>query len=137
MLKKIFFATNSIKIGWLAAIMGLLITIILTLLIWFLNNRRLKLQELVEIRTAELMAIQRHRSSELESLVKLRTEELRASEQLLSATFRSIGDGVIQVNENEIVTGMNTAAEQLTGWGQRYRCRTSIDNNIQTGQRTH
>lgn len=38
------------------------------------------------------------------------------SETRLSATLRSIGDGVISTDAAGIVTSLNTAAEHLTGW---------------------
>lgn len=40
----------------------------------------------------------------------------RASEELMIATLRSIGDGVIACDKNGIVTLLNKAAESLTGW---------------------
>jgi len=47
---------------------------------------------------------------------------LRASEELLSATLRSIGDGVIACNAQGNVISLNTVAEKLTGWsgGEAY-----------------
>ncbi len=46
-----------------------------------------------------------------------RTEtKLRASEQHLSATLRSIGDGVITCDRGGRVTSLNRVAEALTGW---------------------
>ena len=40
----------------------------------------------------------------------------RASEELMIATLRSIGDGVIACDKNGAVTLLNKAAETLTGW---------------------
>lgn len=40
----------------------------------------------------------------------------KESEELLSATLRSIGDGVISCNAAGQVVNLNTAAEKLTGW---------------------
>lgn len=46
-----------------------------------------------------------------------RTEKaFQESEKRLSATLRSIGDGVISTDVAGNVTGMNMAAEMLTGW---------------------
>ncbi len=42
--------------------------------------------------------------------------KLRLREEELSATLRSIGDGVIATDDGGKVTRMNTVAEQLTGW---------------------
>lgn len=44
--------------------------------------------------------------------------ELAASEERLSITLHSIGDGLIATDANERVTLMNPVAERLTGWSQ-------------------
>ncbi|MCX5849314.1 MAG: PAS domain S-box protein [Deltaproteobacteria bacterium] len=43
-------------------------------------------------------------------------DELRMSEEYLSATLRSIGDGVITCDAGGNIINLNTAAEKLTGW---------------------
>jgi diguanylate cyclase (GGDEF)-like protein/PAS domain S-box-containing protein len=43
-------------------------------------------------------------------------ESLQKSEQRLSATLRSIGDGVITCDTEGNIINLNTAAEALTGW---------------------
>ena len=46
----------------------------------------------------------------------LSSEALQKSEQFLSATLRSIGDGVISCDTSGKVAGLNVVAERLTGW---------------------
>lgn len=47
-----------------------------------------------------------------------RAEELYQSEQRLSTTLDSIGDGVITCDSSGTVSRMNPVARELTGWGQ-------------------
>ena len=47
---------------------------------------------------------------------KLAEQALRASEENLSITLQSIGDGVIATDADGRVTRMNPVAEQMTGW---------------------
>lgn len=48
-----------------------------------------------------------------------RAAELKRSEASLSATLRSIGEGVIGTDMDERVTVLNLEAERLTGWAQK------------------
>ena len=48
--------------------------------------------------------------------IKLQQEELSNREENLAITLDSIGDAVIVTNEKGLVTRMNPAAENLTGW---------------------
>ena len=65
---------------------------------------------------AIVLSLVLRRRQALEMLVRERTSALRASEVHLSATLRSIGDGVIACGRDGRVTSLNRAAELLTGW---------------------
>ncbi|MDZ7615905.1 MAG: response regulator [Patescibacteria group bacterium] len=80
--------------GWLVAVTGLLLTAAL----------------------AAVVAIVRRRREDLECLVGARTGALRDSEERLSATLRSISDGVIACDPQGRVTIINEVARALTGW---------------------
>ncbi len=79
-------------------------------------------------------------------------KKLRESEQWLSTTLKSIGDGVIATDTAEIITFMNFVAEKLTGWSReeavgrrlsevfniineetRVRCENPFEKIIKTG----
>ena len=59
-----------------------------------------------ELRTVIEMALYRHEAD----------LKLRRSEENLSITLQSIGDGVIATDAQGLVTRMNPTAERLTGW---------------------
>lgn len=59
-----------------------------------------------ELRTLIEMALYRHKSD----------AKIRLSEENLSITLQSIGDGVIATDAQGFVTRMNPASEKLTGW---------------------
>jgi PAS domain S-box-containing protein len=81
-------------VGWLTALMGLVLTAAITSMISATLRRR----------------------EELEQLVSERTAALRESKEHLSATLRSIGDGVLATDATGLVTDLNSVAERLTGW---------------------
>jgi PAS domain S-box-containing protein len=56
------------------------------------------------------------RNNELERLVSERTAALRASEESISATLPSIGDGVVACDVGGRVVNLNLVAQTLTGW---------------------
>ena len=49
---------------------------------------------------------------------KIAEDQLRASEENLSVTLQSIGDGVMATDSKGCVTRLNAVAEKLTGWTQ-------------------
>lgn len=51
-----------------------------------------------------------------ERLVEIRTKELNDSKERYKCTLQSIGDGVIAVDLDGNVTGLNPVAVELTGW---------------------
>ncbi len=90
----VFSTLYPMREGWLTILGGLLISALLSILVAFINNHR----------------------QVLEQTVQSRTNELRVSKEHLTATLHSIGDGVITTNAEGRVTGLNTVAEELTGW---------------------
>ncbi len=62
-----------------------------------------------------------HNSTILEnpSVVNLQSKEnLDLDSKILAATLNSMGDAVIATNSNSLITRLNLAAENLTGWTQ-------------------
>ena len=53
---------------------------------------------------------------------------LRQSEESLSATLYSIGDGVLAADENARITRINPVAERLTGWSEKDAIGRPIDD---------
>ena len=54
-------------------------------------------------------------------------EKLRQSEESLSTTLYSIGDGVLATDEHGRVTRINPVAERLTGWSEQEAIGRPID----------
>ncbi len=68
------------------------------------------------------------------------SEQLRESQERLTVTLRSIGDGVITTDTQGRITFLNKMAEQLTGWGNEEangKPSTEVFNiiNEKTGQK--
>ena len=89
-----FLRLHPLRAGWLTALTGLLLTAAMSVVISVILRRR----------------------EELERLVAERTAALHESEEHLSATLHSIGDGVIACDTKGKVVSLNAAAEALTGW---------------------
>ena len=89
-----FLATHPLSAAWVTMLAGLVATIGIALCVHFLSHRRFFL--LAQIRA--------------------KTAELRQSQEHLSATLRSIGDGVIACDASGNVVLLNTMAEKFTGW---------------------
>ncbi len=92
--------------GKITLLLGVLLTAVLTLLVGFMANRRAALEQEVLIRTAQLSE----------------------SREQLAATLRSIGDGVISIDADCLITSLNTAAERLTGWDITEAKGTPVSN---------
>ena len=65
---------------------------------------------------AVVVAMLLYKRRYLEEQVRSRTSELWQERESLSATLRSIGDGVISTDNQGRVVWMNAIAERLTGW---------------------
>ncbi len=68
--------------------------------------------------------------------------KFREKERLLASTLRAVGEGVISLDQNEIVTLVNPAAEAWTGWKARDALGKHIDEVLalvdsSTGEKVH
>lgn len=79
------------------------------------NN--LKTGQTVDKNALCLQQVHQHLLSEI-AASKAAEEELRQEKKLLRVTLSSIGDGVVVVDKKGLVTLINPAAEELTGWQQ-------------------
>ncbi len=82
-----------------------------------LQQARDELEQRVEERTLELEQRNKQLQYEIQERI-LAESDLAAQKEYLSVTLRSIGDGVITVNEHEQIVFLNKAAEGITGWKQ-------------------
>ncbi|MEH2071844.1 MAG: ATP-binding protein [Nostoc sp.] len=74
------------------------------------------------------------------TLIKHRLEkQLKANKKWLDALLKSISDGVIASDQQELVTFMNPVAENLTGWKQEEACGRNSSEvfNIANGKTHH
>lgn len=82
-----------------------------------LEQYAVRLEEKVELRTAELWSANKELKAEME--IRALTEQALASEkERLAVTLRSIGDGVIVTDINGTIVLASKMAEELTGWSQ-------------------
>lgn len=103
--------------GTLSAVLALF----LVLSIYRVSKSRLA--ELVHIETQHLLDVQREINRQLAEAY----DSLRRSEDLLSVTFDSIGDGVLATDIEGRVTRMNAIAEHLTGWKLAQACGRPVE----------
>ncbi|MFA6506732.1 MAG: HD domain-containing phosphohydrolase [Treponemataceae bacterium] len=73
--------------------------------------------------TAAVHQIIRNRFSKIKSQYK----NVLSTETRLYLTLSSIGDGVVTVDNNEIIDFMNPIAEDLTGWSAQEACGKSFE----------
>ncbi|MDF5711060.1 MAG: response regulator [Nostoc sp. S4] len=74
------------------------------------------------------------------TLIKHRLEkQLKANKKWLDALLKSISDGVIASDQQELITFMNPVAESLTGWKQEEACGRNSSEvfNIANGETHH
>ena len=93
-----------VRAGWMTVLTGLSITMALSFAVGVLSRRR----------------------SDLERRIAERTASLRASEGRLTATLRSIGDGVVACDAEGRIVSLNAAAERLTGWSSEQASRRTL-----------
>lgn len=87
------------------------------------RSNQQRLLNLVYEETQHLLDKQQHTNVELQNA----NITLQASEEKLSVTLSSIGDGVIATDALGCVTLLNPLAQQLTGWTQEQALGRSVD----------
>jgi PAS domain S-box-containing protein len=50
---------------------------------------------------------------------------------LLSITLKSIGDGVVTTDKDGMITSLNTAAQEITGWSEQEAQNASFSDVFQ------
>ncbi len=90
-----------------------------------LTKHRQHLQQLVETRTEELGKTNKQLQQEIVDRERIE-QKLRDSEEHLSVTFASIGDGVITTDTSGRVLRLNRMAEALTGWKSQEACGRAL-----------
>ncbi|MFN3242009.1 MAG: ATP-binding protein [Planctomycetota bacterium] len=70
---------------------------------------------------------QRRHARQLEDVVELRTADLSAERNRLQATLSSIGDGVVAIDDAGCIALWNETARGLTGWDQQQALGRHLD----------
>ncbi len=91
---------------------------------------------------AALLYVYVNRRTMMEQMLAERTHDLQSSREWMSATLRSIGDGVIATDMQGRVQQMNGVAERLTGWTEQLAHQLPIEQvfcieNAFTSQAVH
>ncbi len=92
-----------------AFLFGIIVTIALTITVYYLSNYNQTLQ----------------------NLIKQRTGELYHSRELIKSTLYSIGDAVISVDRSGYIVDINRSAQMLTGWTNEDATGKHIDEVVQ------
>ena len=79
---------------------------------FFYRQTQQRLSDMVQLKTQQLLEVQEQLNAQLQQANRV----LADSEEQLSVTLNSIGDGVIATDAQARVTRLNPIAEQLTGW---------------------
>ncbi len=82
-------------------------------------------------RIAELMADLKEAHEELENRVKQRTTELAAEKERLDITLSSIGEGVVSIDLEGIITVSNEAAAKIVGVNSSYLLGKKVQDILQ------
>ncbi len=104
-----FVDNNKSQESWWALYSGLFLSLVLSLYLNSLLEARLK----------------------AERLVRRRTAELDAEKERLEVTLHSIGDGMISIDGQGLVTMLNPVAETLTGWTEKEASGRRIEDVFQ------
>ncbi len=104
-----------------ASLLSMLGALVLMNVLFRRNQQRVA--ELVHLETQHLLEAQEQINLQLRQANRVLLE----SEEKLSVTLNSIGDGVIATDAQARVTRLNPIAEQLTGWTQAQATGRAID----------
>jgi PAS domain S-box-containing protein len=118
------FQTNMrLLFGTLVGASLLILLCALTLSYFVYTRTQQRLKNLVHVETLHLLEVQEQLNQQLQQANLV----LLDSEEKLSVTLNSIGDGVISTDAQACVTRLNPIAEQLTGWTQAQAAGHPVD----------